>query len=96
MSARTLVVGLDGADLDVIAALGPSRMPHLHAAMARGAWSRLRSVLPPRIAAPLSEALREFDRRKMRGYVTQDAVMLGVAVFEPVEVGEGVPVEKAV
>jgi predicted AlkP superfamily phosphohydrolase/phosphomutase len=47
MSARSLVVGLDGADLDVIAALGPSRMPHLHAAMARGAWSRLRSVLPP-------------------------------------------------
>jgi uncharacterized FAD-dependent dehydrogenase len=38
----------------------------------------LRSVLPPRIAAPLAEALREFDRRKMRGYVTQEAVMLGV------------------
>lgn len=45
--ARALVIGLDGADVDVIHALGASRLPALHALMARGAWSRLRSVLPP-------------------------------------------------
>ncbi|AKF05060.1 alkaline phosphatase family protein [Sandaracinus amylolyticus] len=47
MSTRALVIGLDGADVDVITALGASRLPHLHALMARGAWARLRSVMPP-------------------------------------------------
>lgn len=47
MSARALVIGLDGADVDVIASLGAARLPHLHALMARGAWARLRSVMPP-------------------------------------------------
>ena len=47
MSARSLVVGLDGADVDRIRALGPSRLPVLSGLMARGAWARLRSVLPP-------------------------------------------------
>jgi uncharacterized FAD-dependent dehydrogenase len=36
------------------------------------------SVLPPRIAAPLAEALRFFDRSRMRGYASSEAVMLGV------------------
>ncbi len=46
MSARSLVIGLDGADVDVIEALGPSRLPELHRLMARGAWARLESVKP--------------------------------------------------
>ncbi|MCZ7687613.1 MAG: alkaline phosphatase family protein [Sandaracinaceae bacterium] len=46
MSARALVIGLDGADVDVIAALGPARLPELHRLMARGAWARLESVKP--------------------------------------------------
>ncbi len=47
MSARALVVGLDGADLDVIGAIGRARLPHIHALMDRGAWARLASVSPP-------------------------------------------------
>ncbi len=46
MSARSLVIGLDGADLDVIGALGPDRLPELHRLMERGAWARLESVKP--------------------------------------------------
>ena len=47
MSARALVIGLDGADVDVIEGLGPSALPNLFAIMKRGAWARLRSVQPP-------------------------------------------------
>jgi predicted AlkP superfamily phosphohydrolase/phosphomutase len=47
MSARAIVIGLDGADVDVIEALGAERLPALHALMARGAWARLESVKPP-------------------------------------------------
>jgi len=47
MSARHLVIGWDGADLDVIDALGPDALPHIHGAMARGAFSRMRTVPPP-------------------------------------------------
>lgn len=46
MTARALVIGLDGADVDVINALGPERLPELHRLMARGAWARLESVKP--------------------------------------------------
>lgn len=46
MSARHLVVGLDGADVDVIDAIGPARLPTLHRLRREGAWSRLRSVPP--------------------------------------------------
>lgn len=46
MSARALVIGLDGADVDVITTLGPARLPELHRLMARGAWARLESVKP--------------------------------------------------
>jgi uncharacterized FAD-dependent dehydrogenase len=35
-------------------------------------------VLPARIARPMADALRAFDARSMRGYVTAEAVMLGV------------------
>ncbi|HHH29027.1 MAG TPA: hypothetical protein ENK57_11885, partial [Polyangiaceae bacterium] len=47
MSARHLLIGLDGADVDVIDALGESQLPAIHALMQRGAWARLVSVQPP-------------------------------------------------
>ena len=47
MTARSLVIGLDGADVDVVRGLGPARLPVLHALMERGAWARLESVKPP-------------------------------------------------
>lgn len=47
MTARALVIGLDGADVDVIQGLGASQLPSLFGVMERGAWSRLRSVQPP-------------------------------------------------
>lgn len=47
MSARHLLIGLDGAGLDIVRALGPSQLPSLHACMARGAYAALRSVVPP-------------------------------------------------
>jgi predicted AlkP superfamily phosphohydrolase/phosphomutase len=47
MTARHLVVGLDGADVEVIERLGRERLPTLFALRAeRGAWARLRSVMP--------------------------------------------------
>lgn len=42
------------------------------------AASDLRAVLPRRITEPMAAALREFDRRKMRGYVTREAVLVGI------------------
>ena len=47
MTARHLVIGLDGADLDVVRALGPARLPAIFAAMERGAYAHLESVQPP-------------------------------------------------
>jgi predicted AlkP superfamily phosphohydrolase/phosphomutase len=46
VSTRHLIVGIDGADWDVIDAIGPGRLPALSALRARGAWARLTSVLP--------------------------------------------------
>lgn len=46
MGARHLVIGLDGADVDVIHRMGPQALPTLFALMERGAWARLRSVMP--------------------------------------------------
>ncbi len=46
MSARHLVVGLDGADLALLRTLGPRVTPTLHALMAEGAFAPQRSVLP--------------------------------------------------
>jgi predicted AlkP superfamily phosphohydrolase/phosphomutase len=45
--ARTLILGLDGADLSVIEALGAARLPNLFAAMERGVFAAQQSVLPP-------------------------------------------------
>ncbi|MBX3270172.1 MAG: alkaline phosphatase family protein [Sandaracinaceae bacterium] len=47
MSARHLVIGLDGADVDVIDGLGEAALPALVALRRRGAWARLESVTPP-------------------------------------------------
>jgi predicted AlkP superfamily phosphohydrolase/phosphomutase len=46
-SAKHLLIGLDGAGLDLLRALGPTRVPHLTALMERGACAALRSVQPP-------------------------------------------------
>ena len=46
MTARALVIGLDGADLDIVRALGPTRLPALHRLMAEGAYAHLESVKP--------------------------------------------------
>lgn len=51
VSARHLVIGLDGADVDVIDAIGPERLPTLARLRAQGAFSRLRS-LPPYATLP--------------------------------------------
>ncbi len=45
--ARSLVVGLDGADPDLVSALGPGELPHLHELMRRGVYARLQSLRPP-------------------------------------------------
>lgn len=37
----------------------------------------LRAALPTVVTRPLADALRFFERRRMRGYVTRDAVMVG-------------------
>ena len=47
MSTRSLVIGLDGADLALVEQLGPRRLPHLHGLMERGAFAALQSVRPP-------------------------------------------------
>jgi predicted AlkP superfamily phosphohydrolase/phosphomutase len=47
MSARKLVLGLDGADLEVVLALGRARLPNLFGLMDRGMFAHQRSVLPP-------------------------------------------------
>lgn len=46
MTSRHLVIGIDGADVDVMYALGRAQMPTLFGLMDRGAWARLRSLLP--------------------------------------------------
>ena len=47
MPASHLVLGLDGADLDLIERLGETALPTLHGLMARGAYAHLESVQPP-------------------------------------------------
>ncbi len=46
MTARALVLGLDGLDPDLVRALGPARLPNLHAIAERGVFAPLESVLP--------------------------------------------------
>jgi uncharacterized FAD-dependent dehydrogenase len=38
----------------------------------------LSTILPPVVHAPLLAALRHFEQRKMRGYLTNEAVVVGV------------------
>jgi predicted AlkP superfamily phosphohydrolase/phosphomutase len=47
MSARSLVLGFDGADLELVLTLGRARLPHLFALLDRGVFAHQRSVLPP-------------------------------------------------
>lgn len=47
MSTKTLILGLDGADLELVFALGKERLPNLFALMERGAYSHQQSVMPP-------------------------------------------------
>lgn len=47
MTARHLVIGLDGADLDLVRALGPAKLPTLHRLMEEGTYAALESVKPP-------------------------------------------------
>ncbi|MBW2548545.1 MAG: alkaline phosphatase family protein [Deltaproteobacteria bacterium] len=47
MTARALVVGLDGFDLKLVHQFGPEHLPNLHALMARGVFAALESVQPP-------------------------------------------------
>jgi predicted AlkP superfamily phosphohydrolase/phosphomutase len=45
--ARHLLIGLDGAGLDVVRGFGREALPQLHAHMDAGAYAALRSVTPP-------------------------------------------------
>lgn len=47
MSARHLVIGLDGADLELLFALGKEQLPNLFALMERGVFAHQASVMPP-------------------------------------------------
>ncbi|HEY6879305.1 MAG TPA: alkaline phosphatase family protein, partial [Polyangiales bacterium] len=47
MSTRSLILGFDGADLELVFALGARRLPNLFALMERGAFAHQRSVQPP-------------------------------------------------
>jgi predicted AlkP superfamily phosphohydrolase/phosphomutase len=46
VSAKHLVIGLDGADVDVMHRIGRAALPNLFRLMDEGAWSRLESVMP--------------------------------------------------
>jgi predicted AlkP superfamily phosphohydrolase/phosphomutase len=47
VSARHLVLGFDGADLELVLAIGESRLPNLFALMQRGVFAHQQSVMPP-------------------------------------------------
>ncbi len=46
MSARSLIIGIDGVGLDLVEAMGPAMLPNLHRLMSEGAFAALESVLP--------------------------------------------------
>ncbi|MFW2389076.1 MAG: alkaline phosphatase family protein [Polyangiales bacterium] len=47
MAARSLVLGLDGLDLELVEQIGAARLPQLHSLMERGVFAALESVQPP-------------------------------------------------
>jgi predicted AlkP superfamily phosphohydrolase/phosphomutase len=47
MSARHLVLGFDGADLELVLTLGRARLPNLFALLDRGVFAHQQSILPP-------------------------------------------------
>jgi predicted AlkP superfamily phosphohydrolase/phosphomutase len=47
MTARHLVIGFDGADLELVFALGRTRLPNMFALMDRGMFAHQQSVEPP-------------------------------------------------
>lgn len=47
MTTQSLIVGLDGADMDVILHIGADTLPTLHRLIASGAHARLTCVTPP-------------------------------------------------
>ena len=47
MPARSLILGLDGLDLDLLNEMGDARLPTLFSLMRSGAYARLESVQPP-------------------------------------------------
>ncbi|MEO0324218.1 MAG: alkaline phosphatase family protein [Myxococcota bacterium] len=75
MPTRSLIVGLDGADVDVIHALGPERLPQLHRLMREGAWARLESVQPPATLPNWTTFLTGVDpgRHGVFDFTTRDA-----------------------
>ena len=64
MSARALVVGLDGFDLGIVQELGPERLPQIHALMARGAFAALSLVLVFHGPVALADGPEEKDEKK--------------------------------
>lgn len=46
MRAKHLVLGLDGADVDIMQRIGRASLPNLFRLMDEGAWSRIESVVP--------------------------------------------------
>jgi predicted AlkP superfamily phosphohydrolase/phosphomutase len=47
MSARHLVLGFDGADLELVMTFGAARLPNLFALLERGVYAHQQSILPP-------------------------------------------------
>jgi predicted AlkP superfamily phosphohydrolase/phosphomutase len=47
VTAKALVIGLDGFDLGVVEQLGAAQLPNIHSVMHRGVYSALQSVQPP-------------------------------------------------
>ena len=59
--AEHLLIGLDGAGLDIVHDLGRRELPNLHACMQRGVHAALRSVLPPATLPNWTTLLTGYD-----------------------------------
>ncbi|HEX2676684.1 MAG TPA: alkaline phosphatase family protein, partial [Polyangiales bacterium] len=74
--AKHVLIGLDGAGLDLVRAFGAEELPVLHGLCARGECAALRSVLPPATLPNWATALTGvnpgvhgvFDFTTRRGY----------------------------